>query len=145
MVGPDLRSSVLDDLFDMAPLFQRLVAEGLERRRLTQPRIRLLMRLADEGPLAMSEVARALDVTPRAVTALVDALERDGFVNRGARQGDRRTTLVTLTARGRRTVRELRTGYARLADRLLGRVSEEDLAATLRVLAAVRADLQPAG
>jgi DNA-binding MarR family transcriptional regulator len=141
MSSGDARPVVLRELLLMAPVLQRLVAEGLQRRHLTQPRIRVLTTLADEGPSTMSAIARALEVTPRAVTALVDALAEAELVERTRPPEDRRATIVALTPKGRRTVRDLRRGYARLAERLLGDVADADLDAALRVLGAVRNDL----
>jgi DNA-binding MarR family transcriptional regulator len=60
-------------------------------------RLRLLNTLHCEGALKMADLAEALGVTPRNVTALVDALEEDGLVHRFAHQSDRRVTMIELT------------------------------------------------
>lgn len=60
-------------------------------------RLRVLNTLHCEGPMKMADLADALDVTPRNVTALVDALEEDGQVRRTAHPSDRRVTIVELT------------------------------------------------
>ena len=90
---------MLRELFQLAPSLERFRAEGMARRGLTQPRARLLRTLDEGGPQVMSELSRALDVTPRAVTALVDGLEADGLVRRCVHPHDRRATVVELTAR----------------------------------------------
>ena len=135
---------VLRELFSVVPTLQRMAHEGLERRNLTPPRLRTLLLLDDGGPQMMSTLAKGLSVTPRAVTALVDALEQDGLVRRSAQPDDRRVWVVDLTAPGRRLVRDVRTGHRRLAARLLGDVPAADLAATLRVLTGVRSTLEHA-
>jgi DNA-binding MarR family transcriptional regulator len=132
------RSEVLRELFQLAPSLERFRAEGMARRGLTQPRARLLRTLDEGGPQVMSELSRALDVTPRAVTALVDGLEADGLVRRCEHPHDRRATVVELTATGRRTCREMRDGHERLSEEILGGVSERDLTASLRVVRTVR-------
>ncbi len=48
----------------------------------------------------MSGLAKALDVTQRRVTALVDALEADGLVERRPHPTDGRSTIVSLTKKG---------------------------------------------
>ena len=141
-VGDERRPEVLTELLTMAPLLNRLIIEGLERRRLTQPRVRLLLILFDTGPLIMTELAKALGVTPRAVTALVDGLERTGFVQRSTRPTDRRATVVGLTLKGRRACADMRCRHSRWADDVLGDASPRDLDATLRILARVRAHLE---
>src|SRR4051812_35675886 len=60
-------------------------------------RLRLMNRLACEGPQKMADLADWLDVTPRNVTALVDVLESDGLVRRVPHGVDRRVTLIELT------------------------------------------------
>jgi DNA-binding MarR family transcriptional regulator len=65
-------------------------------------RLRLLHALechADRA-MTMSELARALDVTQRRVTALVDALEADGLVERRPHPTDGRSTIAALTRKG---------------------------------------------
>ena len=130
----DLRADVLAQLVRLAPVLEHLRAEGLRKRRLTRPRARLLRVLADGGPLVMCDISRALDVTPRAVTGLVDGLEADGLVRRVDHPSDRRATIIELTPLGRRLCREMREGLNRFADELLAGVTRDDLAASLRVL-----------
>ena len=43
------------------------------------PRMRLLYELHCDGPQRMGDLASALEVTPRSVTALVDGLEGEGW------------------------------------------------------------------
>jgi DNA-binding MarR family transcriptional regulator len=126
----------------MVPLLNRLTAEGLQRRRLTQPRARLILTLADAGPLIMTELARALDITPRGVTTLVDGLQGQGLVSRTNRPGDRRATVVSLNAEGQQIVDDMRAGYRRFAGDVLAGCEPHDLAVTLRLLSQVRANLE---
>jgi DNA-binding MarR family transcriptional regulator len=132
-------ADVLRELLGMAPLLNRRVIEGLGRRRLTQARARLLLILFDAGPLIITELAQSLDITPRAVTALVDGLDRTGFVRRSRRPTDRRATVVALTAKGRRTCADMRCRHARWATDVLGDADPHDLGATSRILGQVRA------
>jgi DNA-binding MarR family transcriptional regulator len=140
--GDRREAEVLRELVAMAPLLNRLIIEGLERRRLTQARVRLMLILFDAGPLIMTELAKSLGVTPRAVTALVDGLDRTGYVQRSSRPTDRRATVVGLTLKGRRACADMRSRYNRWADNVLGDASPRDLDAALRILARVRADLE---
>jgi DNA-binding MarR family transcriptional regulator len=59
--------------------------------------------LLEEGPLRQGALARRLGLTAPTVTALIDRLVADGFVQRSAHPTDRRITLVELlpTAWGR--------------------------------------------
>ena len=144
-VTDDRGAEVLRELVAMAPLLNRLITEGLERRQLTQARVRLMLILYDTGPLIMTELANSLAVTPRAVTALVDGLDRTGYVRRSSRPRDRRATVVGLTLKGRRACADMRSRYSRWSHNILGDASPRDLDAALRILVRVRADLEERG
>ncbi|MGV2917044.1 MarR family winged helix-turn-helix transcriptional regulator [Streptomyces alfalfae] len=65
----------------------------------TTASLRLLTALAD-GERTMRQLSESLDVTPRRITALVDALEEHALVERRAHPTDGRSTLVTITPAG---------------------------------------------
>jgi DNA-binding MarR family transcriptional regulator len=64
-------------------------------------RLRLLQTLHCDGPAIMRNLGDQLGVSPRNMTAMVDALEDAGLVVRQPHPTDRRATLVELTASGR--------------------------------------------
>lgn len=74
---------------------------GLPGRGLSVPRMRLLGELAFHGPLRMNELAHEMGVTPRTMTTMVDALDREGLVERRPDPDDRRAVVVTLSEAGR--------------------------------------------
>jgi DNA-binding MarR family transcriptional regulator len=69
-------------------------------RGLTFVRLRLIERLNEQGPAMMRTLADELRLTPRHMTALVDALEEESLVARLPHPTDRRATVVELTASG---------------------------------------------
>jgi len=86
----------------------------------------------------LTTLARASRITKQSMSALVDHLEKHGYVERVADADDARASLVRLTARGRAFVRAIR-GFAReieadWAERV-GARRVEDLRATLELLA----------
>jgi DNA-binding MarR family transcriptional regulator len=133
---------VLADLFDLAPLLARHRSEGLAKRRLTQARTRLLYALDDGGPLIMTELSVILDVTPRAVTTLVDRLQEAGLIKRSVHPTDRRATVVELSRRGKNTCKVMRDTYYRFADEVLAGCSTEDLSAARRVIQQVKTGVE---
>ncbi len=142
MAVDGLGAQVLAELFAVGPLLAQQQAAGLDRRHLTQPRVRLLFALERSGPVIMHKLSCELGITPRAVTALVDGLEASGLIERAAHPHDRRATVVALTRRGRDMCRTLRDSYRMFADALLGSCRDSDLAVTLTVLQEVRAGLE---
>ena len=63
------------------------------------PELLALENLDDDGGLGPSELARRLQLSTGAVTALVDRLEASGHVVRAAHPSDRRRVVVTRTAK----------------------------------------------
>jgi DNA-binding MarR family transcriptional regulator len=87
-----------------------------------------------EGML-MSEISRFLLVSNGNVTGIVDRLASDGFVVRAQRDGDRRTSFVRLTAKGRAAFADMSAAHEGWIDKLLGGVpvrEAEQLSAKLR-------------
>jgi DNA-binding MarR family transcriptional regulator len=125
---------MLTELLQLAPRLERVRARGLERHGLTTPRLRVLSIVHRDGPLTSAELSRRLDVTPRAVTGLVDGLEEQRLVARTPHPSDRRATLVTPSARGSCIYARVAAAYARLAEELLSGTSDRQLAAGLAVI-----------
>lgn len=116
--------------------------EGKTRERLksrfgaTLPRFDVMAALfrKPDGML-MSEISRFLMVSNGNVTGIVDRLVFDGYVVRSQRNGDRRTSFVRLTNKGRTVFSKMATAHENWIDELLGGLSVRDaeqLSAKLR-------------
>jgi len=88
---------------------------------LTYAQARVLRLVAAGGrPLRMADLAAQLDVVPRSVTTMVDALEAAGLVARHADADDRRSVLVALSDDGRLLLDRLETARRHSADDVFG-------------------------
>ena len=87
---------------ELGPAWGRWLNVNIGNPDVSYVRLRLLraLELDDDWAMTMTELARALDVTQRRVTALVDALESDGLVERRRHPTDGRSTIVGLTKKG---------------------------------------------
>ncbi|WP_432035543.1 MarR family winged helix-turn-helix transcriptional regulator [Streptomyces cucumeris] len=74
---------------------------------LTLPQFRMLVALEIRGPLSLSRLAGELGVQPSTAMRMIDRLAAAGVVARGASEADRRTSVISLTNTGRRTVEEV--------------------------------------
>jgi DNA-binding MarR family transcriptional regulator len=95
----------------MPAIFERI--EGLEKRLrqfqertlrqadLTPPQYYVLSLLSEQDGRPFKDLAAALGCTPATVTGIVDTMEKKGLVARGPNPADRRSLLVTLTAKGK--------------------------------------------
>ncbi len=61
----------------------------------------MLLFLSRRGSLPLGKMGARLQVHPASVTNLIDGLERLGLVTRAPHPSDRRTTLATISDRGR--------------------------------------------
>ncbi len=93
----------------------------------------------------MSGLSGELGVTPRNVTALVDALEEDGLVERKPHPTDRRATVIEMTGRGESTCEGTLSGHAEAVAELFDDLSTEDQRDLLRILGKLRAALREKG
>lgn len=74
---------------------------------ITQSQFSALDALYHLGPLSQRELGEKIFKTSGNVTMVVDNLERAGMVRRERSETDRRRMAVSLTGKGRKTIREL--------------------------------------
>ena len=85
-----------------------------------------------------SELSAATGLSLAATTAMVDRLERKGFVRRSRSADDRRKVLVDMTPEGRRRTDEFYGPLVVEGMKILDRLSAKELTAMLRHLQAIR-------
>lgn len=134
--------TVLDRLLEVSELFQKDMARAFEGTPLTPSRIRLLWELAATGPSSQHALATRLEVSPRNITGLVDALEVDGYVTRSPHPTDRRSVIVSLGASAHEMMREMQHDHAELSAELIGAVDPADRDAVVRGIDAIAGRLR---
>lgn len=90
----------------LSPAFTRWAESHMTQKDLTPQRVRLMALLLENGPMMMSALRNELGVSATNITALVDALEKDGMVKRRAHKTDRRTTMIEITAKAEKRLTE---------------------------------------
>src|SRR3954447_16137498 len=78
------------------------------RRGLHPMHFGLLSILDAEGPISQLELGQMLGVDPSTMVARMDALEKGGLVERRRSDEDRRAYEISLTAEGRKVLKQLR-------------------------------------
>jgi DNA-binding MarR family transcriptional regulator len=116
---------------------RRYLAASLDRLEVTEIEAHLLARLLAKGPSSIAELQRAFGMRPSTLTNALDRLERREFLVRESDPADRRTFTVRLTKGGSDAARKVIAVVDALEARLAKRVSEEQLAAFLAVIAAL--------
>jgi MarR family transcriptional regulator, organic hydroperoxide resistance regulator len=111
---------------------------------LTQTQIRAMFKLDMAGEATAGDLAKAAELSPASVSAMLDHLERDGIVERSRSDSDRRVVVVSLTESGRALLAEKRERWRARGREALAGVSEKDLHAAadvMRRMAAMLDDL----
>jgi DNA-binding MarR family transcriptional regulator len=114
------------------------MARAFDGTGLTVSRTHLLWVLTGTGlTVSQQALARALQVSARNITGLVDALEGSGYVKRSPHPTDRRTTIVSLTDAGEKTMENMAREHAQLSQDLMDAVDPADRAGLARGLDAI--------
>ncbi len=132
-----------EDLYELLrhvrPLHQysaKVVADALAERDVTMPMRAVLERLTD-GPHTVPEMARALWLPRQVVQRLADAAAALGYVRWAPNPAHRRSKLAELTADGRRVFAEIHDEELAALEPLARRLDPADIAAAVRVVAAL--------
>ncbi|MEV7127287.1 MarR family transcriptional regulator [Streptomyces sp. NPDC093260] len=128
MSDPDADGLLAEQLLRLTRRLHRIQKRHLQEHALgiTPAQSRLLRTLAHFGePPRMADLAEALEVVPRAVTTLVDALEAGGTVRRVPDPASRRVIRVELTDDGRGALRRLRGARRAAAEEILAPLTAE--------------------
>jgi DNA-binding MarR family transcriptional regulator len=86
---------------ELGPAWGRWITVCTPAASVSYIRMRLLRVLDRSGEQTMTQLASALNVTQRRVTALVEALLKDGMIDRRPNPHDGRSSVITLTDTGR--------------------------------------------
>ncbi|MEM7427931.1 MAG: MarR family transcriptional regulator [Pseudomonadota bacterium] len=101
----------------------------------TLPRFDVLAALFRQPDgMLMSELSRFLMVSNGNVTGIIDRLVADGLVERAKRNGDRRTSMVRLTPKGRTDFETMARTHESWINDLLGGLPPDEVEAVSSVL-----------
>lgn len=101
---------------------------------LSYAQVRALLLLDDAEEATAGQLAKAADLTPASVTAMLDGLEQHGMVQRRRSEQDRRVVFVSLTPSGRELLETKRTRWRACWNATLADLDDRDLAAAADVM-----------
>ncbi len=118
---------------------KRKLREQGGQRDLTPSQVSVLLRIEKDGPAAVSSLARAEGMRPQSMSAIITSLLEAGWVSGSPDPNDRRQTLMSLS---RRCQKSLKEGRAARQDWLTTTIrkklspgEQEKLAAAVNLLA----------
>jgi DNA-binding MarR family transcriptional regulator len=104
---------------------------------LSQGEAHILAQLAASGPSSVADLHRGLAHKRSTLTSILDRLAERGLVLRQVSPADRRTFIITPTARGRRVAHRVHRHLQDLERAVIAGVSADEVRAFAKVLAAV--------
>jgi DNA-binding MarR family transcriptional regulator len=104
--SPPAAEDLADTFFGVAHALKRIVNARFQHTGLSVARLRVLYHLIGGQNVRMGELSTCVDVAPRTMTSTVDAMERDGLVQRRPDPTDGRATVVSITEEGTRSYHE---------------------------------------
>lgn len=151
----DLESRVVPEDHQDLRLWLRLLTccnliEGEIRSRLrsefetTLPRFDLMAQLLRvPSGMKMSELSQHMMVTNGNITGITDQLEKEGLVERVKVASDRRSSLIRLTVKGKRTFKKMAKLHEEWIQAMFGGLSEKSRGALFEALGELKAMAQP--
>jgi DNA-binding MarR family transcriptional regulator len=97
-------------------------------------RNKMLGHIERNSPVRAADLATAFGFAPRTITEAIDALERDGLVQRNGDTTDRRVKYIALTASGKEVLRASEPVKKTFIDGLFAALSQEEIGALTTVL-----------
>lgn len=132
----EVTGRLADQLLRLSRRLHRAQRRLLEPLGITPAQARLLRTLAHcEEPPRMADLAQRLDVVPRAVTTLVDALEERELLRRVPDPHNRRVIRIELRDGGLRALADLRRARRTAAAEILAPLDDDGRAALTELLA----------
>lgn len=140
---PDKLEQILNGFAEvMSMILLDLHQQHLAELDLTLAQAQVLRVLRRSGSVPTGRLAAELRISAPAITQLTDRLIRKGLIERQTAEGDRRTVLVALSAKGKQLVDEFRKRRRDIFSRALRQLDEVERAEVLASLEKVIAALE---
>ncbi|MFQ5713831.1 MAG: MarR family winged helix-turn-helix transcriptional regulator [Candidatus Scalinduaceae bacterium] len=104
---------------------------------MSSARILTLLAFTEKKTMQMSELSDAMSLTTSTSTRMIDGLVKEGFVERGHDQFDRRMVVVGLTSKGKKITKDIKEFRDRYFDSIRDRVEDDgkaEMISSLKIL-----------
>ncbi|CAA0129171.1 MAG: MarR family transcriptional regulator [Hyphomicrobiales bacterium] len=125
----------------VAQLIQQRIDDEIRDSGLTRLSWMAAAHVADADGLTIGDLAARLEVGNATASQLVDRMVRGGWVERSPSPDDRRSQIVTITAKSRSTIRDIEPRQLLLEDEILRDLSPEERRVLFVLLERIRARL----
>jgi MarR family transcriptional regulator, organic hydroperoxide resistance regulator len=109
-----------------------------EEHGITGPQVNLMACLVSRGPMTLTDLSEALEMSHSTASGIVDRLQSRGLLRRTRDASDRRRTSISVTDKVTRYVRELEGGPAGLLAAVLAGASPDERRSVIKGLRTLR-------
>jgi DNA-binding MarR family transcriptional regulator len=127
-------AQVADEFSRTAKVLVRHFDERLGEHGVSTPRSRLVVQVARSQPVRLTELALAVGIAQGTASSLVEALVRDGLLERQTSADDRRSVLLRVTAEGAALAEEWTAGYEAAAEELFEPLTHQQMSTLVDIL-----------
>ncbi|MBE1878249.1 MarR family winged helix-turn-helix transcriptional regulator [Myceligenerans pegani] len=128
-------AELADTFGRVAKVLAREFDERLAEVGVSFPRARVLVEVARLGPIRVTDVAAAVGIAQGTASSLLDALVRDGLVERVQDSADRRVTKMVATPEGEQQSETWLQAYQAAAEELFAPLPRSRRAELLAIMA----------
>ncbi len=123
------RDDILDEFEAVLYRFARLMGSQVDKfdDRLTPPQFMVLKALEHTGPMRVSDIAAHMGVKNPAASMMLNAMFEHDLVDRESDPDDRRATLISVSAAGKKELRAAEKNRRALMRGMTMRLSDEEI------------------
>ena len=132
-------------LIGMSQRWRRVLDERLRPEGMTLATWRTLVSVSRAGGVMQKDLAASIGIEGPSLVRLLDALERDGMIERREAEADRRGKTVHMTADGEARLKSVQNVQERVRTQLLKNVTDDELRICQDVFQRVWANAEEAG
>ncbi|WP_239004520.1 MarR family winged helix-turn-helix transcriptional regulator [Paenibacillus tepidiphilus] len=108
---------------------------------LSLTQFKALFVICKDGPMMVSQLAAALDMTPAAITGVTDFLLAEGYVQKERASGDRRVVNITITTEGKELIKVVENKQREVLESYFRILPDEDIEHLRRIFGTLIAEL----
>ncbi len=114
-------------LYSIRDSFRQHQNDIRKKYKISSNEMEIILHIAEEGPQRMKSVGEKFKIKFSTLTSLVDKIERLNLVKRVNSKEDRRSILITLTAKGRKLLDEYNSQVSLLAEKIQNTTQEDSM------------------
>ena len=107
-------------------MFHKALITNIKGSGLTSGQPKVLDYLLDHNGVMQKDIAKACHIEPASLTGILNGMEKKGFIQRQAKDGNRRSLYVSLTEEGMAQAKKLSLEFQKMEEIAMEHMPKED-------------------